>query len=476
MLDAVREHLRGVAGEMCGSGRVPGYLAGVYHAGEQVIVANGVSNIATGDAMSEDAGFLAGSITKVMTATLMLQCVERGEVDLDERVTKYLPKLLLAPPAKIEQIRVRNLLNHTNGIDADLFWPDEVKGRDALKYFVGELRRCSMLFDPGQYVSYSNAGMLVAGRVLEVVTGRTYHDLLEQRLYEPVAMVDSCTSPEQAILRRTAVGHSFDPKTGKCRRTDMFMLPESWSACGSTPIVTVSDLLAFARTHLDDGVSPTGKRVLSGELTRQMRTITVDMGSPDVSPLGLGWPFIPFGDETVLFHGGASPGGAAILLVVPRHKFAFVAFGNSGAAALLHDKSCLWMLRDYLGLQSANFVTTPVPASDLDGYAGTYRSNQFRVDVKPVDGQLEETMTLEPFDEAQARSFSRFGGLSSMPPRRLVPVGDGLFAPTGVPLETFNGLVARRMLVSFHGGTKGRPEYRMSGGKMARRALEARSP
>src|SRR5262249_43253723 len=162
------------------------------------------------------------------------------------------------------------------------------------------------------------------------------HELLSERIYEPVGMIDSCASPEQAILRRTAVGHVLDPKTGTIRRTDMFMLPESWSACGSTPIVTAADLLAFARTHLDDGVSPTGKRVLSTELAMQMRTVSADMGSPDVSPLGLGWPFIPFGDETVLFHGGASPGGAAILLVVPRQKFAFVAFGNSTVAAMLH--------------------------------------------------------------------------------------------------------------------------------------------
>jgi CubicO group peptidase (beta-lactamase class C family) len=66
---------------------------------------------------------------------------------------------------------VRNLLNHTNGIDGDLFWPDLVKGRDALKYYLQELSQCSTLFDPGEYVSYSNAGMLVAGRLLEVVTG-----------------------------------------------------------------------------------------------------------------------------------------------------------------------------------------------------------------------------------------------------------------------------------------------------------------
>jgi CubicO group peptidase (beta-lactamase class C family) len=470
MLEAIREHLRAVGAEMCGSGRVPGYVAGVYHGGEQVIVAQGVRNIATGDPMTEDTGFLAGSITKVMTATLMLQCIERGEVNLEDRVTKHLPEFRLAPPSKVDEIRVLNLLNHTNGIDADLFWPGEVTGRDALKYYVEQLRRCPMLFDPGEYVSYSNAGMLVAGRVLEVVTGMAYHELLERRLYGPAGMLDSSTSPAQAILRRTAVGHQLDPGTGKPRRTDMFMLPESWSACGSTPIVTVADLLSFARTHLEGGVSPAGERVLSLHSTEQMRAVTCDMKMPNVSPIGLGWPLIPFGGEVVLSHSGASPGGVAILLLVPKHRFAFASFANSSAAALLYDRSCLWMLGEYLGLHGPNVVEARPPAgADLAGYAGTYRSNQFRVDVRPVDGQLEETMTFEPLDEAQAATLRGFGGMSSAPPRRLVAVGEGLFAPAGVPLEAFNGVIGRRMLVSFHGGTEHRPEYRMFTGKMTRR-------
>jgi CubicO group peptidase (beta-lactamase class C family) len=471
MLDAVRDYLRAQAEELCASGRMPGYVAGVYQEGEQVVVAQGVANVATGIAMTEDTGFLAGSITKVMTATLLLQAVERGQVALDERVTAYLPELRLTPPANVEALRVRHLLNHTNGIDGD-FFPDEVKGRDALGYFVGELRRCSMLFDPGEYVSYSNAGMLVAGRVLEVVTGRTFHDLVEREIYEPIGMADSSTSAEQAILRRTAVGHFPDPKTRKHRRTQMFMLPESWSACGSTPIVTILDLLAFARTHLEDGLSPTGRRVLSGELARQMRVVDADMHSPNTSPIGLGWPLMAFGETMALFHSGASPGGAAVLLLVPERKFAFAAFGNSGAAGLLQDRLCLWMLRDHLGLKIPDLVTKEAPAADLTALAGTYRSNQSRVDVTVVDGQLEERATMEPFDETQARILRGFMGsdLSPMPPRRLAPVGDGLFAPAGAPLETYSGIIARRMLVSFHGKSGGQATHRLFGGRMMRRS------
>jgi CubicO group peptidase (beta-lactamase class C family) len=72
---------------------VPGYLAGVYHAGEQIVVAEGVANVTTGAPMMEDTGYLVGSVTKVFTTTLLLRCVERGQVNPDEHVTTYLPRV-----------------------------------------------------------------------------------------------------------------------------------------------------------------------------------------------------------------------------------------------------------------------------------------------------------------------------------------------------------------------------------------------
>ncbi|HLK37730.1 MAG TPA: serine hydrolase domain-containing protein [Polyangiaceae bacterium] len=466
--DAAVGHVRAEARAACGSGRVPGLLAGIYHRGERSVVAEGVANVATGAPMTEDTGFLAGSITKPMTATLMHQCVERGLVDLDERVRNYLPELAFAPPSNVERLRVRHLLCHTGGIDGD-FWPDRVAGRDALRHYVHELRRFPLLFEPGEFVSYSNGGALVAGRMLEAVTGKSYHELLESDLFTPVGMASSCTSAERAILRRTAVGHFVDPATASLRRTDMFMLPESWSACGATPIVTIADLLAFARTHLAGGVAPTGTRVLSAESTERMRTVAADMHSPNVAPLGLGWPLLPFGPTTVLGHSGASPGGIANLVVVPEHDLAFAAYGNSNAAMATIDRLSAWVLREYLGIAQAPLVTRPAEAADLRGFAGTYRSNQFRVDVKVVDGQLEETMAYEPLDDTQARILRGFtGGIMPFPPHRLVSVGERLFAPAGLARGAIDGL-DRRTLVSFHGGASGRPAYRMLGGRMTRR-------
>jgi hypothetical protein len=107
------------------------------------------------------------------------------------------------------------------------------------------------------------------------------------------------------------------------------------------------------------------------------------------------------------------------------------------------------------------------------GGGGTYCSNQMRVDVKAVDGQLEEQMTYEPVDAAQARIFAGFsGGQVPFPARRLVPVSAGLFAPAGAPREAFNGYM-RVMLVSFHGRTNGQATYRTTGGRMTRRQTGA---
>ncbi len=468
-LSDVATHIREQAAAYCDSNKIPGYLAGVYHGGDQAVVAHGVTNIVTGAPMFEDTGFLFGSVTKLLTTTLVLQQVERGVIDLDERVIKYLPEFKLTTPEAAEKIRVRNLLTHTNGIDADLFFLD-AKGHDALKAFVEGLGQyCGVLFGPDEYISYSNGGMIVEGRLLEVVTGTPYHDLLKREVYAPIGMDDSCTSAEKAILRSTAIGHFPDPATKGARRTDMFMLPESWAPAGSTPIGTIRDLLAFARTHLAGGVSPSGKRVLSRESTARMQSVSHDMGTPNVPPLGLGWVLMPFGKTTVLSLSGASPGGVAVLVVVPEHDFAFAAFGNDPRAMALHDPMMLWLLLEYLNVEVPDLIPDTTPVNDLTPYVGTYRSNQLRVDVSVVDGQLEERMTYEPLDNAQKQIFTRFsGGLYPLPTRRFVPIRKDLFAPAGMPLGAFNGY-SRQLLVSYHGISKGRANYRCAGGRMTRR-------
>lgn len=469
-LHTVEAQIRAQAAAYCESNNVPGFVVGVYHAGEQIIVAHGTANIATGAPMLQDTGFLFGSVTKVLTTTLVLQQVDRGLLDLDAPVVKYLPDFALAVPGAADKILVRHLIGHTNGIDADLYFPD-AKGRDALKAYVEGLgTNCGALFEPGEQLSYSNGGMIVAGRVLEAVTGLPFHDLLAREIYAPVGMKDSSTSAEQAILRSTAIGHFLDPETMAPKPTTMFTLPDTWGPAGGTPIGTIADLLAFGRTHLAGGVSPSGTRVLSAESTALMQQVSFDMESPNTPPIGLGWVLYPFGDTTVLAMSGASPGGVSLLCVLPEHDLVLTAYGNNPGAIMLQDQLLQWLLTQHLGVQIPKLVTEMEQDVDLAPYVGTYRSNQLRIDVSIVDGQLEELTTYEPADESQERIFTEFaGGTTSAPPQRYVPIRPGLFAPAGYPLEAFDGYL-RLLLVSFHDVREGQARFRNGGGRLTRRA------
>jgi CubicO group peptidase (beta-lactamase class C family) len=472
-LEVVADGIRERAQAFCEANTVPGYVAGVYHRGVQSVTAYGIANIATGTPMHADTGFLIGSVTKVLTTTLVMRQVDRGVLGLDDPVVNHLPQLRLTTPGAAERIRVRDLLSHTNGIDADLFFPND-NGPGALTAYATRLgESCGALFPAGEYVSYSNGGMIVAGRLLEAVTGTPYSDLLQRELYATVGMPDSSTSAEEAILRSTAVGHFADPVAGTVRRTDMFKLPDSWAPAGASAISTVADLLAFARTHLAKGLSPIGQTVLSAESAALMQTVAHDMGTPGIPPLGLGWLLMPFGDTTAASMSGASPGGVSVLVLVPEHDFAFVAFGNEPQSVMLHDEILLWLLRDHLQITFPDLLTPAGPAAqsaaDLSAYAGTYRSCQLRVDVRALDGQLEEEIHYEPADADQEKIFTAFaGGTIAGPPRRYVAVGKDLFAPAGLPLAAFNGYL-RQLLVSYHDIRDGRARYRSAGGRMTRR-------
>src|SRR4051812_9483701 len=129
----------------CDASMVPGYVAGVYQGGSVSIVAHGTANLTSGAPMRADTGFLFGSITKVMTAMLVMRQVELGALDLDAPVVRYLPDFTLTTPGAAEKISVRHLLSHSSGIDADLYFPD-ADGPSALGVYLDGLgSRCGAL-------------------------------------------------------------------------------------------------------------------------------------------------------------------------------------------------------------------------------------------------------------------------------------------------------------------------------------------
>ena len=136
---------------------VPGASIGIEHDGAEDATGFGVTSIEHPLEVDAETLFQIGSITKTMTGTLALQLVEKGELDLDAPIRRYLPTLRLADADVAERVTTRHLLTHTGGWYGDYF-ADPSRGDDALERILPELAERPQLAPLGQIWSYCNSG------------------------------------------------------------------------------------------------------------------------------------------------------------------------------------------------------------------------------------------------------------------------------------------------------------------------------
>ncbi len=190
---------------------VPGVTLAVRAGGEVVECASGVLSLDTGVEATPDSLFQIGSVTRTFTATLVMQLVDEGLVDLDQPVRTYVPEFSLAFSVADreagEAVTVRQLLSHTGGFDGDVF-DDFGRGDDALARYVEALGDRNQIFPPGRMFSYCNSGFCVLGRLVE--RGRqlpSWDAALRRHVIEPLGLTHTVTLAEEAVMFRTAVGH-----------------------------------------------------------------------------------------------------------------------------------------------------------------------------------------------------------------------------------------------------------------------------
>jgi CubicO group peptidase (beta-lactamase class C family) len=137
---------------------------------------------------------------------MIMQLADAGLLLLDTTVSEVLPGARLGTADVGDQVTVRHLLTHTSGIDGDVF-TDTGRGDDCVERYVGLLAEVPSVFTPGATYSYCNSGYVLLGRVIEVIDGQSWDESLRERLTGPLAATQTVTLPEEAILRRAAVGH-----------------------------------------------------------------------------------------------------------------------------------------------------------------------------------------------------------------------------------------------------------------------------
>jgi len=347
---------------------IPGAVVGVLENGRVEAAAAGMANLNSGVEMTPDTLFLTGSITKVWTTTLLMKLVEQGMVDLDAPVKRYLPDLVLGDPGAADALVVRQLVTHSNGIDAQNMVIDGLgEGDEAAAGYVELLRDVGQLFAPGEYFSYNNAGFVLAGQVIEKVTGEGWSVAMKERLFAPLGLEHSMFTAAEAIRHRTALGHQ--PGADGYVAVPRFMMPECIAPAGTTLITSVQDTLTLMQTHL-----PTGPRFLSDESVARMAAHEIDFPVPGSGSCGLSWLRKQHGPHTVLTHGGGSYGGVANVAVVPHLGAAYIAFANGGGGSMgFHDDLAQALLEKRFGLAPRETPDLSGPAPGPGRYAGLYR-------------------------------------------------------------------------------------------------------
>ena len=238
---------------------VPALSVAILFDNKRYSAASGVLNINTGVTATTDSIFQIASISKVFTASLIMQLVDEGRLDLDAPVKQYLPDFTLADSLAAEKITVSQLLNHTSGIPGDFIGNNSYTEQNAIARYVDRCSALNLVHPPGKRYSYSNAGYNIAGRVIEVILGITWFDAVEERIFKPLGMKQAVAHPSQVIKHRAAIGHVLDAdnKNEWAVSPDAYF-PICWAPCGSVLTLSASDLITFAQAHLDHGKTKTG--------------------------------------------------------------------------------------------------------------------------------------------------------------------------------------------------------------------------
>lgn len=413
--------------ELIGQHHVPGAVLAVAQGDRCQIVHSGMANLNSGLPVTADTLFQIGSITKLYTATLALQMVDKGLLALDQPVVEILPDFQLGDKEASRQITLAHLLSHTSGMDGDLFI-DAGRGDDRFARFVTGMKDAPSVlpFTPpaGAPFSYANAAFVVVARMIEQVSGMGWDKALRSFLIRGLGTKSFSTLPEQAMRYATAIGH-----LGTCAE-DMVVTPVAFlspanAAAGSYPMASASDVVAFVRMHLALGVGPDGTRLLSEARAREMQRVRVAC-PPDlrVEALGLGFMKWSWGTDgwannpDVWGHDGATIGQASWLRVHEPSGTIFVLLTNGG-----DGKGMVRKLLENVFPPLCNVSPPPVLQAnpdctpDLAALCGTYGKSSETLEVREVEGALEVAHVPSP----------GFALLAPGAPLRLAPVRDDLF-------------------------------------------------
>lgn len=343
-----------------------------------------------------DTRFRIASVTKQFTAVAILMLQERGNLSLQDPVSKYLPDA----PASWAHITIYNLLTHTSGLPNINAFADYATIRMTAatpEQLIARFRDKPLEYEPGTKYSYGNSDYIVLGHLIETISGQHYAEFLQKNIFDPLHMAATGVDDERAILPQRAQGYVLSPEG--VRHADQISMTVPFSA--GNLYSTTGDLLKW-ETALFSG------HVISPASLKTMTT-------PFHNGYGLGVFVNERDGHRVISHTGDIDGFGAMLAYYPDDKLTVIVLSNlfGGAYGLVAKDLAKSAFGQPFILPSERKVAA-VPAAKLAEYAGTYQlTPTVRNVIALVHGSLTSKIgnqaQLEMVPESQTKFFFRSG-------------------------------------------------------------------
>lgn len=315
---------------------------------------NGTDRDVDGDTLFE-----IGSVTKVFTALLLQDMVERGEMKLDDPVQKYLPDSVKMPTYKGKQITLLHLATHTSGLPrvADNLsaptWrdpdPEDVYTVEQLYAFLSHYK---LTRAPGTVAEYSNLGFQLLGHVIALKARTNYETLVRERICRPLGMESAQITLTPELKSRLAIGHAMPG--GRAPGDYFEFLPGAGGLRSPA-----NDLLKFVSAYIGLSPSPLSALMQKAEAFHSME---------DGTKRRLAWGQ----DEIVFVHNGGTYGYLTVLAFDAKRQRGVVVLSNCKNSAMV---DAIWP-PVYIGQSPKPTNAVAIDPSLYDRYAGQYRSDQ----------------------------------------------------------------------------------------------------
>ncbi|HET7341695.1 MAG TPA: serine hydrolase [Methylomirabilota bacterium] len=363
----------------------PGVSAGIVHDQELVWAAGfGCADVERNRPATADTLYRIASITKLFTATAIMQLRDAGKLRLDDPVVTHLPWFRVGGPhGDAPPIMIRHLLTHTAGLPREAgspYWTDNDFPT------IDEIRRrlpalVTALPTETEW-KYSNLGLTLAGEVVTAAAGRPYADYVSEHILAPLGMRRTFVAAPPADHPDLAVGYTRR-LPGQARTPAPFSDVRGVTAAANMT-TCVTDLARFAMLQFRDGG---GAQILRGSTLREMQR--VHWLEPDwTAGWGLGFRVSRLGGKTYVGHGGSLRGYRTLLQLCPAERIAVIVLTNAddGNPTLAVDRAFAWVA-PAIG-KAAPAAPAPALPPGAERYAGRYRNAWRDVQVLVVDGRL----------------------------------------------------------------------------------------